>query len=221
VERIAGGWEKRMRDAGKEVTKRQIEPAESEVVRMRVPPQDSKELRTLLGREAAKAAVEYIGLRASPEIALLPALDPLRDHARLGQRYDGISVLYVGPRPFVRLPRLNQIQVIGGPGRPPDDHRLDAYMDGLVPIPNDGTLPDLGVFPEWPGFEHRLELVARRQEGSFRLTLFTALVITVELHSSMAPILPWSCFDKKDIRARSSKPETYSPWSSGSPTLDG
>ena len=63
----------------------------------------------MLVREAAKIAVEYIALIASPDVALLPQLDAVRNCAITGIVLEGGSAGPIGPS-RVWLPRMKRIR---------------------------------------------------------------------------------------------------------------
>jgi len=188
----------RLEREGKSVEWRELEQHEPVWVRGHIPLQDASGLTELLGREAAKIAIEYVARVAGPEMALVHELDGLREHARHGPEFAGIQVAYVGPRPPVRLPRLDEVHVLGRDL--PRQAKLDQMIEELVPQPPGGAKPDPSQVAAWPGFEHRVELIRGAAGPRFQLTLFSCLVVAVPLPGSLADLLPWGCFDSKDLR---------------------
>lgn len=188
----------RLEREGKSVEWRKIEQYEPVWVRGNTPLQDASSLTEPFNREAAKIAIEYIARVAGPEMALVRELDGLREHARHGAKFAGIQVAYVGPRPFVRLPRFDEVFVLGSSELPSQD-QLDEMIGESVPLPAADTQPDLSQVPQWPGFEHRVELIRGGAGPRFQLTLFSCLVVAVPLPGSLADLLPWGCLDSKEL----------------------
>ncbi len=194
---IARKYAERLQREGRSVSFADLEQAEPKVVRMNIGLRDARSLNDLLNREAAKIAIEYISEVAAPEIALLAELDTIREFACGTSTFDGARTVYLGPSPFVRLPRTNRALFLPEEDWSPSQEEADAMMDQLAPEPADGSTPSLDQIPAWPGFIHRLDL-KRDQDGThLDVTLFTAIMTTIALPSGLP--LPWGCFDEKDL----------------------
>ena len=203
---------------GQSVQYRALEPARPVAVRGNTPVQPVGEFNTLLGREAAKMAVEYIAVVTAPDLALVSELDAVRDHARSGTKWPGVAVAYAGPGPLVKLSEAGPVLALGlGTGPHPSQAEFDKMIDDLIPAPILDSDPDLGKIPLWPGFTHRLRLVSDGRRARFELSLFSCVVATVALPASLP--LPWGCENTRDFI--SGAVTASHPWPSGGPSLLG
>jgi hypothetical protein len=165
----------RMRSRGRTVTLSEPFQRETRLVPiwLRGGPQDAKGFNQLLVREAAKAAVEYVALAFSSEMALRTELDPIRTCARDGIPLDGAWVGTAGRE--IWLPRLGLMMNTGEDAPTPEE------LTRLKP----GTQSPEGRYI--PRLRHEL-MVARRAEGcQFTLVLFGGFGVRVPLPSA----LPW------------------------------
>ncbi len=151
-------------------------------------------LRSLLGREAAKIAIELIGLRASAKVASDAALDPVRDYARHGSPLDGVTIAVLGPE-RLWLPRAKLLLRFGPEPAPPE---------GAVPNLPDPTVPTMqppGV-PQLMDVVHVLGFHRDHDGGHFVLLLFGVVRIHVPLPEHLP--LPWKRVEYYDLlRGRS------------------
>jgi hypothetical protein len=109
------------------------------------------EFERLMPRVVAKVAIEYIGLRYGADIALLPALDALRQFARYGtgERPRGFLGLAHGDHRLLYFPRTNQLHAFRQtPGEAVSDEQqlqlaVDEAGQPLPPPPDALPLRDI------------------------------------------------------------------------------
>jgi len=178
---------------GRSMSFAEVPPAAPASVRMRMHrAEEPRDMSELFHRETAKIAVEYIALVAAPDVARLPALDPIRQFSRDGTGPDMVISTNNVPDKFW-LPQTRRLFLRRLPDGTPDHVEQDQTADKLVPA--DGSPPDPNVVPHWTSFRHQLSLY-RGQRDWFQLVLFEWLVASVPLPSGLP--IPWGSADALD-----------------------
>jgi hypothetical protein len=152
-----------------------------------------KGLSRLLGREGAKIAIEHIDQLCGRAVALDPALDAVRDHARRGAALDGLVAGYVGP-PVVWCPKFGQALKISESRL--SDAEVQQFLDTIA---TDGRPPGA---PQIPPAIHTLAFSKGRHQSQFAILLFECLIALVPVPASLP--LPWGREDLFDIVRRRS-----------------
>jgi hypothetical protein len=138
-----------------------------------------------LGREAAKVAVEYIAMIASPAVALRAELDPLRSHALHGGDNIQVKSGFVGP-PRFWLPRIRQMVTLA-PSRP-----LDWSASNTKSLAPEELGPPPGV-PHRTHLAHWVGVWRDRDGAHLSMELFSCFRATIALPSDFP--LPWGRID--------------------------
>jgi hypothetical protein len=146
------------------------------------------ELKRLLGRVGAKIAIEYIGKRCGREVALDPALDAVRNHARHGTDLDGLVAGYLGP-PVVWCPKFGTTTRMAGSAIPAEE--MQEFLDMVAA----GKRPP-GV-PQVPPAIHTLAFSIGRPDARFAILLFDCMFARIPVPSSLP--LPWGREDYFDV----------------------
>lgn len=191
AERLKGRLEKR----GKTITDTPVTAQDRRVVNFGFTQDlpDNARLMTLLSREAAKIAVEYIAYISSPAVALGPELDALRRHAVDGEEIPDKTVGVTGPRE-IWLPRTRNI--VRRRSGPDDQASRTALSE-----PTFEMTPPPGI-PHLTSVRHAVGVWKDHEGARFVLELFSMFRAVLPLNRSLA--IRWGRVDFREF----SQPKT-------------
>lgn len=190
VELEANRLKQRLARKGKTITEGPITTEDRRVVTTRFT-QDvaaTTDFHSLLGREAAKIAVEYVAYISSPTEALRPELDLLRRHADQGTGIEGMEVGPVGPHE-IWLPRTRHLL-----RRRREE--LDEAPWTKLPPPNFEMMSPPGV-PHLRSIRHWLTVWKDHHGARFIMVLFSTLRVMLPLPASLE--IRWGRMDQRDF----------------------
>ena len=158
VERIIEKMRSRSTDAPAPQLKR-LEPPERHFVRLHKSGGSQPDWIELLCRASAKIVLEYVAIKSSPDVALSPDLDYLRDVALDGTRLETVGFVYRGPSPLVRMPNLGRVLHFEVVEAAREQERRRIVEEQELPPLISSDPPAMDQFPTWPPMFHRMKLV--------------------------------------------------------------